>query len=126
MHEAVLQQARRDGAVTVAPPYSETCECPRCSQPATHTVVLHLWATDDIPAFRGLHNSVRMYPSVAACDGHKKYLHEIGLRMLEKCIAHARDLFKALSKEAPDLKDVMIDVRTIDEAMKLWLEPTKH
>jgi hypothetical protein len=126
VHEAALQQRRRDGEVTVPPAYAETCECPRCSKAATHTVVLHLWATDDIQAFRGLHNSVRMYPAVVACEEHKKYLHEIGLRMMDKCIGHARDIFKALSKESPDLKDVLIDVRTVDEAMKLWREPTRH
>jgi hypothetical protein len=126
MHEAALQQQRRDGAVTVAPPYSDTCDAPNCRGAATHTIVLNLWSTEDIRAFRGQHNAVRMFPHIAACDKHKMYLHEIGLRMMDKCIGHARELFTKLSKDPPDLGDVLIDVRPIDEAIKLWREPTKH
>lgn len=126
MHEAALQQARRDGAITVAPPYSDTCNAPNCRGAATHTIVLNLWAQDDIRAFRGPHNAVRMFPHVVACDQHKTMLHEIGLLMLNKCIAQARELFTKLSKDPPDLSDTLIDVRPIDEAMKMWREPTKH
>lgn len=119
-------QVANDAGVELPPPYSSTCDCPGCRAQATHTVVLNLWAVDDLKPFRGEHNAVRLYPAVVSCDKHKVMLHEIGFQMLKKAFGHARTIFQKLSKEPPDMADTLIDVRTIAEAMKLWHIPTKR
>lgn len=122
----MAQPQQHQEGVAIPPPYSVTCQCSGCKKPAAYTIVLNLWAIDDLPAFRGPHNAVRMFPAIVACEGHKTMLREIGFYALQKAVGHARALFKALSKAEPDLKDALIDARTIDDAMKQWREPPGH
>lgn len=112
-----------DQAVEVPPPYRSLCQRTGCSKKATHTIVMCFWAIDQFKAFRGQHNCVRMFPGVVACDVHKFSLSEIGLHTLRVAHGHVRTLFERLGRAEPDLADGLIELKTIDEAMKIWREP---
>jgi len=122
MTEVPEQEAAQE-EVVYSPLYGPACPC---GQPATHTLVLHFWPVDRPPLSRGIHNSVRMYPGIVACKEHAQAMALTGQRMLDKAVTHVRTLFVKLSLSDPDLADCLIDVRTIDEALKMWAEPPGH
>lgn len=109
--------------VVYAPQWADKCPC---GAPSTHTLVLHFWPVDRPPLTRGIHNSVRMFPGIVACEEHARAMAFTGERMLNKVFQHVRELFTKLSLSDPDLKDCLIDVRTFDEAAKMWSEPPGH
>jgi hypothetical protein len=122
-HDKIVQEV--PAYVAEAPPgYFAGCQREGCGAPATHTIVLHFWPVDTHRLFRHARNSVKMFPGVVACDAHKFSLSEIGLHVLATAHGHVRLLFEKLSKAGPDLADPLIDLKTIDEAMKLWREPS--
>lgn len=116
------QQAPQPEPLETPPPYSGRCQCDGCGKPGAYTVVLCFWAIDDLPAFRGPHNAVRMFPAIVACEEHKLRLREVGFYAMEKAHAHVPALFKALSRGEPDLAPgrTLIDARSVPEALRIW------
>lgn len=126
MNEVNGQEAPQEEQLVYAPRYAERCEHPGCVAKASYTLVLHFWPVDRPPLSRAQHNSVRMFPGVVACGAHAKNMALAGERMLDKVMLHVRDLFTKLSLSDPDMRDCLIDVRTLDEAAKMWSEPPAH
>lgn len=120
--QAVAQEQEPE-QVVYAPQWGDKCPCGARS---THTIVLHFWPLDRPGVTRGTHNSVRMFPGLTACTEHAEAMAFTGERMLDKVFQHVRELFAKLSLSDPDLKDVLIDIRTLDEAAKMWAEPPGH
>lgn len=126
MNNEQAQEAPQEEQLVYAPRYAAKCEHPGCVAKASHTLVLHFWPIDRERPTRGIHNSVRMYPGVVACGAHAKNMALAGERMLDKAVRHVRELFTKLSLSAPDMADCLIDVRSLEEALKMWAEPPGH
>ena len=123
MNEVTEQEAPQEEQLVYAPHWADKCPCGARS---THTLVLHFWPIDRPALSRAQHNSVRMYPGLVACAEHAQSMAFTGERMLDKTMSHVRELFTKLSLSEPDMRDCLIDVRTLDEAAKMWVEPPGH
>lgn len=126
MNEVNGHGAAQEDQLVYAPRYAERCEHPGCVAKAAYTLVLHFWPIDRERPARAPHNSVRMYPGIVACGAHAKNMALAGERMLDKVMRHVRELFTKLSLSEPDMRDCLIDVRSLEEAAKMWAEPPGH
>ena len=124
--DPTVEQLQEEVQIVHVPRYEPKCLHPGCVAKATHALVMHFWPVDRPGLTRGVHNSVRMYPAVVACGAHAKNMALAGERMLDKAVRHVRELFAKLSLSEPDLSDCLIDIRTVDEALKMWAEPPGH
>jgi hypothetical protein len=120
------EQLQEEVQIVHVPSYDAKCLHPGCVARSQYALVLHFWPVDRPSQTRGIHNSVRMFPAVVACGAHAKNMALAGERMLDKAVRHVRELFTKLSLSDPDLKDCLIDVRTLDEALKMWQEEPGH
>ena len=122
-----MSEAKTAEAQAEIPPRLEPrCERPGCRKAAAYTIVLNFWPVDRPRPARALHNAVRMFPGIVACDDHKFELRVIGMRVIQMAVSHVRTLFEKLSLSQPDMGDCLIDLRTIDHAQKMWREPPGH
>ena len=101
------------------PLYPGTCACRKTGG---QTLVIHVWPASQHQMFRNKSNSTKFYPEIETCSTHASGLKEVGKDFIFVRWLQAVDFCKGMGRGEPDIRDVLFEVVTTEEALKMWAD----